>query len=144
MTLGPLAWDIHGTILEAPRDVEAYTSPRLMWDACTPRIGATEALWKAHREGGVAYVSGASERMRQVIQEQLNAMGAPPGQLLLQDAWTGWPAYKAFKIGALEGLNARGYVADLPIDQEIAELAGVPFHAPESLGIGGFLQEVTA
>lgn len=75
------------------------------------------------------YITGRPERLRDITQHQLDAAGAPIGQLFMRPPVPGfaWDVCKHWKASVLRPFNPAVYVGDQVNDREAAQLAGAGY-----------------
>lgn len=138
-----IAWDIDDTLLEHTQDVDDYTDPHALAQACRPREDVIDIAtgWSGHCH---YIVTGRTAAVDQFTIKQLVRAGVvdEDGRSIwramhMQPDWTGYEAMTTFKAHTLaelyydpqtdENASADLYIADHEADREAAQRAGVRF-----------------
>lgn len=130
MTRSLLVCDIDGTLFDT--NACDMDDPLALLAACRAHKDACRAVATVRDLGThVAYLTGRSEKVREITTRQLWAAGLPHGALVMQQRFTTYDAMALFKAGELRRW-AREYasvhfIGDHDADRQAARAAQVPF-----------------
>lgn len=121
-----LVFDLDGTLFDGTPS--CYEDPASILRDARPHAFACELVRRAHAAGHkISYLTGRAEVVRSATLLQLAHAGLPPGPLVMQPSWDGYPTMCLRKARGLRTLRADVHIGDHAEDANASAIAGVPF-----------------